>query len=266
MFKRIVVGADGFGPSSKTVTRAAEIAEQSGATLIVVHVHAPYKGGGSGLGRAEREPIDAHVGVLESIEQKFGQRLELRTVLKEGDPAEALIDVAEEEKADLLVVGHVGMNKRIALAAVPNQVSHHAPCNVLIVSSTGSDPVAYKNLLVGVDGSDRSLQAVSLAGQMSAPSGADLLICFAHADDAKAQEVLARAEAKAKEAGATAVRTVAQPGDPSEALLDIAEKESVDLLVVGNKGMTGIRRFMLGSVPNKVSHHSPCDLLIAKTS
>ena len=55
-------------------------------------------------------------------------------------------------------------------------------------------------------------------------------------------------------------------GDPADAILDVAEEQSADLIVVGNKGMTGAKRFLLGSVPNKVSHHAPCSVMIIRTS
>jgi nucleotide-binding universal stress UspA family protein len=56
------------------------------------------------------------------------------------------------------------------------------------------------------------------------------------------------------------------PGDAAEGLLKVAQDSGCDLLVVGNRGMTGVRRFVLGSVPNKLSHHSPSSLLIVDTS
>jgi len=55
-------------------------------------------------------------------------------------------------------------------------------------------------------------------------------------------------------------------GDPADAILDVAEEERADLIVVGNKGMTGAKRFLLGSVPNKVSHHAPCSVMIIRTT
>ena len=58
----------------------------------------------------------------------------------------------------------------------------------------------------------------------------------------------------------------ARQGDPADAILDVAEETKADLIVVGNKGMTGARRFLLGSVPNKVSHHAPCSVLIIRTT
>ena len=60
--------------------------------------------------------------------------------------------------------------------------------------------------------------------------------------------------------------TYARQGDPADAILDVAEERGADLIVVGNKGMTGAKRFLLGSVPNKVSHHAPCSVLIIRTT
>jgi nucleotide-binding universal stress UspA family protein len=63
-----------------------------------------------------------------------------------------------------------------------------------------------------------------------------------------------------------AVNTYARQGDPADAVLDVAEELEADLIVLGNKGMTGAKRFLLGSVPNKVSHHAPCSVLIVRTT
>ena len=60
--------------------------------------------------------------------------------------------------------------------------------------------------------------------------------------------------------------TLPRQGDPADAILDVAEELEADLIVVGNKGMTGAKRFLLGSVPNKVSHHAPCSVLIIRTT
>ena len=62
------------------------------------------------------------------------------------------------------------------------------------------------------------------------------------------------------------VETHAREGDPADAILDVAEEQNADLIVVGNKGMTGAKRFLLGSVPNKISHHAPCSVMIIRTT
>src|SRR5258708_5498195 len=62
------------------------------------------------------------------------------------------------------------------------------------------------------------------------------------------------------------LRSRHEPVHPAAAILDVAEEKGADLIVVGNKGMTGARRFLLGSVPNKVSHHAPCNVMIVRTT
>jgi nucleotide-binding universal stress UspA family protein len=80
-------------------------------------------------------------------------------------------------------------------------------------------------------------------------------------DDATLKEAAELADEQGIEA-----KTFARQGDPADAILDVAEEEGGDLIIVGNKGMTGAKRFLLGSVPNKVSHHAPCSVLIIRTT
>lgn len=147
--------------------------------------------------------------------------------------------------------------------------------------------MAYKKILVGTDGSPPSLKSVREAAFMAKAMGSQLIVMTAYQppdqatlerwrDEAPqemswrysatsaAEEAVERGKATAKEMGVDAV-TVIEPGEAGEALIDIAEREGVDLMVVGNRGMAGASRFLLGSVPNKVSHHAPCDLLIVHT-
>lgn len=138
MFNKILVGTDGYGPASRAVARAAELAEKSGAELLVAYSQPPSK---TPEGSPLRDPsgqrgVDAGQGLLTDVEKHYGANVRIKTFLREGDPAEVLIDLAEEEDADLIVVGNRGMSKRFPLGVVANQVSHHAPCNVLIVRTT----------------------------------------------------------------------------------------------------------------------------------
>ena len=79
-------------------------------------------------------------------------------------------------------------------------------------------------------------------------------------------EATLRDAARLAEDAGVQVGTYARQGDPADAILDVAEEQRADLIVVGNKGMTGAKRFLLGSVPNKVSHHAPCSVLIVRTT
>lgn len=137
MFRKIVVGTDGFGPASRAVERAASLAAASDGELVVVHAEAPHPAEPAPLrDPGARPPADAAAGLLRDVEKRYGDATHVRTLLRVGDPAEVLIDVAEEEQADLIVVGNRGMSKRFPLGVVPNHVSHYAPCHVLIVRTT----------------------------------------------------------------------------------------------------------------------------------
>jgi nucleotide-binding universal stress UspA family protein len=78
-----------------------------------------------------------------------------------------------------------------------------------------------------------------------------------------AADVLARAEGRFREAG-FAVEKHAREGDPAHTIIDVADEQNADLIVVGARGTTGLRRFMLGSVAGKLSHHAPSSLLIVR--
>ena len=83
---------------------------------------------------------------------------------------------------------------------------------------------------------------------------------------ARGRRVARWRRAPARRGAGVAAGTHARQGDPADAILDVAEESGADLVVVGNKGMTGAKRFLLGSVPNKVSHHAPCSVLIIRTT
>jgi nucleotide-binding universal stress UspA family protein len=122
----------------------------------------------------------------------------------------------------------------------------------------------YERILVGTDGSPTAAIAVGRAVEVAAASNAKLTIMSVGKQD-KAQAVV-DAEAKRHASAGVDIEPLAVSGDPSSAIVEQAEKGRYDLVVVGNKGMTGASRFFLGSVPNKVSHHIPTALLIVRTT
>jgi nucleotide-binding universal stress UspA family protein len=146
----------------------------------------------------------------------------------------------------------------------------------------------FERIVVGTDGSDTAAEAVRQAAELARLSGATLDIVSAYepvpqdrlrseseipADVAYSvgpredvNQVLEAAGATAAKEKEVKVETHAREGDPADAILDVAEEIKADLIVVGNKGMTGARRFLLGSVPNKISHHAPCGVYIVRTT
>jgi nucleotide-binding universal stress UspA family protein len=125
--------------------------------------------------------------------------------------------------------------------------------------------ISFHKILVGTDGSPTAAKAVERAVQVAATADATLTIFTAGRAD-KAEAVVSAEAAKYADSG-IAIDTKVVDADPVSALIEEATAGGFDLLVMGNKGMTGVTRFFrLGSVPNKVTHHLPCSLLIVKTT
>jgi len=146
----------------------------------------------------------------------------------------------------------------------------------------------FKSIVVGTDGSETATeavrQAVDLARQISAKL--ELVSAYEPVSDQRLREertevpddvqwmvnpredvdATLRDAAELAKQNDVQVEIYARQGDPADAILDVAEEQNADLIIVGNKGMTGAKRFLLGSVPNKVSHHAPCSVLIIRTT
>jgi nucleotide-binding universal stress UspA family protein len=122
----------------------------------------------------------------------------------------------------------------------------------------------YTNILVGTDGSATARLAVDRAVDVAKSVGATVTVLSVGRAD-KAGKVVEAEAARLADSGVD-LRTKTVDGDPASGLVQEVEDGNYDLLVVGNKGMTGASRFFLGSVPNKVSHHVPCALLIVRTT
>jgi nucleotide-binding universal stress UspA family protein len=122
----------------------------------------------------------------------------------------------------------------------------------------------YKRILVGTDGSTTAAKAVDRAVELAKVSGASLTILTAGTGE-RAKEIVDKEAARHADAGVN-IETRVDDRDASTALVEVGDDGDYDLLVLGNKGMTGASRFFLGSVPNKVSHHVQRSLLIVRTT
>ena len=146
----------------------------------------------------------------------------------------------------------------------------------------------FGSIVVGTDGSETANEAVRQATDLAKAVGAriNLVSAFEPVGNQRLREertqvpddmqwmvneredvdaTLRKAAETIGEIGVE-VETFARQGDPADAILDVAEEQNADLIIVGNKGMSGAKRFLLGSVPNKVSHHAPCSVMIIRTT
>jgi nucleotide-binding universal stress UspA family protein len=141
MLSIVAVGTDGSATASKAVEAAAEIAERFDSKLILLSAfEGTDRPTGTGSGADERQWAhnnDARVReLLSRIEHEMrARKIDCSSMHDEGDPAEVLVRLAEECRADLLVIGSVGMHRRV-LGSVPNTVTHQAPCSVYVVKTT----------------------------------------------------------------------------------------------------------------------------------
>lgn len=145
-----------------------------------------------------------------------------------------------------------------------------------------------QSIVAGTDGSATAEQAVDHAGKLALALGATVHVVISYKDPAagawmaaangfavgeqfsdnevreEAERIVARSRDRLAKTGVDAKAHVCS-GDPAQALITIAADEHADMIVVGNRGMSGAKR-MLGSVPNKVSHHAKCGVLIVPTT
>jgi nucleotide-binding universal stress UspA family protein len=146
----------------------------------------------------------------------------------------------------------------------------------------------FRSIVVGTDGSETASEAVRQAVELAKSVGARIQLVSAYEPVSSSRLREERTEvpedlqwminpredvdgtledaAEVVKSAGVAVEIYARQGDPADAILDVAEETDADLIIVGNKGMTGAKRFLLGSVPNKVSHHAPCSVLIIRTT
>ncbi|ROO88462.1 nucleotide-binding universal stress UspA family protein [Actinocorallia herbida] len=148
--------------------------------------------------------------------------------------------------------------------------------------------MTYRSILVGTDGSKTSFLAVDRAAELAAATGSRLVLVSAYhpmpererneaADrlgdlaykvqgSTPAEDVLRAARERAVAAGTAEITEIAREGDAVDVLATIAKEESVDLVVVGNRGLNSLAGRLLGSVPANLSHRSPVDVLIVHTT
>ena len=128
-------------------------------------------------------------------------------------------------------------------------------------------PRPIRTIVVGADDSATGGKALAVALGLGAMLGTALHVVSAYGVFRASTEAEAILEAATQSASAQGLQAVthARRDHPAEALIAVAEEQDADLVVVGDAGMSGGSRFVLGSVPDRVSHHAPCSVLIVRT-
>jgi nucleotide-binding universal stress UspA family protein len=267
---RILAGTDGSERAEEAVGRAVQLATLTGASLDLVYVIDTNRP----LGDAEVEPkAEAALEKGEAIGSAMGVSISTKVVA--GEPAEALLEEAARHAADLICVGpDAGLLRgTVHVGKVATHVLRHATCSVMVGREAG--PSFPQSVLCGVDGSDGSVQTAGLAARIAVAAGAELRLhhvtpIFAGderewtLDDAEPDpfEIESAAQA-ARAAGARPIRERAL-GRPEYAIVETAERDGVDLVVVGSRRLSGLARVLLGSVSEYVAIHAHCSVLVGR--
>lgn len=257
-YRTIVVGTDGSPTATVAVEVAQKLAKRLRGKLVLVGALDAYG--------VTRQPLQA--ALYEAAETARSKKVDAIAELIEGTPGESILAAAIKHDADLIVVGNRGMGQatRFRLGSVPDWIAHDAPCDLLIVDTTGRagprEPAPpYNRILAGTDGSGTATEAVRKAYTLASVYAGT--VTLVHVGDPLIGAIKLEEVASTRPEDVEVQKRTVE-GDPAQRICELAEAEAVQLVVVGNKGMSGVRRF-LGSVPNKVAHEVPSDVLIVKT-
>lgn len=275
LYRGVLVGSDGSATAAATVAAASGLAAVLDVPLAVVTAwyrdlddppppseEASYPGGtasGHEARWAGRTAADAA-----GIARRAGVS-EVEQVTPIGNAAEALIELAESRVDTLTVVGTVGLTERAErlLGNVPHQLTHHGTGDVFLVAATGRDTDRWQRVALATDGSDTAARACHRGSALAQALGARSTLLTVAKSRATGEAVLERARDRLG-AGVDGIDQQVVPGGGDTARVLGEAARDHDLLVIGNKGMSGPSR-LLGSVSNRVTHDVPTDLLLVNT-
>lgn len=249
-YKRILFGTDGTARAVATSHVATELAKASKAELIVAHVWERPEGAQAILDAALAAAQEA--GVKKIKGELAGGR----------SPADVLIGLAEERDVGLVVVS--GGRSTTEIGPTADRLSHRAPRDLLIAMDVerGDGERLYRRVLIATDGSPTADRAARKGFDLAGSVGAPVTMVFVgHPATGKlvTDDTVAVYGAEAES------EIVLRRGDPATEILAVAREVGADLVVIGNKGMTGAKRFFLNPVPEKVVDLTDRDVLVART-
>jgi nucleotide-binding universal stress UspA family protein len=280
-FRKLLVPVDGSHSCLRAKELAVSIAKKFGSKVTVIHVishdfmhpelKAHYQLPSLILHELDKSYLKAGRKIIRAAEELFREEgIEVKTeLIRHEDPAEQILRMIKEFKYDLVIIGNISETQaeRYSLGSVAEKVSIYAKCPVLIAKKK----TRIKKLLVAVDGSEQADKALEYALQIGQRYKAKITLL--HVGEAE----LFRLEPKVtREVGerilndaATKIKEVdfdvrLEFGNPAQIILKVAKQEDYDLIVLGSRGISSVRRFLLGSVSADVSMHAQRSVLIVR--
>jgi nucleotide-binding universal stress UspA family protein len=240
-------------PAGLDVLERARRLVAPGGELVAVTVFDPAGRAATGWeGPATRTELRA---VAEEVHLEAAARLALspgqRAVLRDGLPLETILREVRMRQADLLAVGSRGHGRAsgVVFGSASTMLLRHAPCPVVLVHPVGPPFRFPRTVVVGVDGSRQSLEALALGRELASRLEVPL------------RPIVATGGKPVDLDGLVGIQALEWlEGGPVEALAGAAGGE--DLLVVGSRGLHGLRA--LGSVSERLAHRAACSVLVVR--
>jgi nucleotide-binding universal stress UspA family protein/nitrite reductase/ring-hydroxylating ferredoxin subunit len=255
-YKTIVLATDG-SPTAETAERVAVglAAATKGRLTIATATESPDR-------------VEAAVARARGIAEDRGV---LHDVVGSAEaPDHAIVEIADQREADLIVMGSRGLFKaEQVIGNVARKVSTHAPCDVLLTRPRSepelSNGIPYRHVVIATDGSVTADRAARKGYALAKRIAAKVTLVFV-GHPKTGELVLADTVATSgAESGVDSTTVVRQGDDAADEIIAAAVDEGADLVVVGNRGLAGAKAAILGSVPKKVSEFAPMDVLVART-
>jgi nucleotide-binding universal stress UspA family protein len=284
-FPKILVPVDGSHSCLHAKMLAVSIAKKFKSKVTVVHcashefmhpeLKAQYQLPHSILHKIDEAYLQAGKKIIRNAEEMFREAkidVDARLVTFE-DPAEFILQLVKDEGYDLVVIGNRAGNQsaRYSLGSVTEKVARHAECPVLIVKKKPK----VKKLLTAVDGSKYADKALEYAVQLAKNYNASLALIHVEEDKLirvggpQVENCIGTVGECILKDAATKVEGVSfdrklEYGSPAEVIIKVAKKADVDIIVMGSRGLSSVRRFLLGSVSDDISMHARSSVLIVK--
>lgn len=287
--ERVLVGVDDSSGAEAAAAFGVWLASERDVRVTLLHACPIPDGAASAevLRAADDRLLEDERAWLRRLEALGGQVASTASIdcrVDRGSPARALVAAAGELDADLIAVGShgVGRLRRSLVGSVSSQVLLHAPCSVLLFrEGTAFAPAAaVHTVLVGIDGSPESSEALQQAGALAAALEARLVLV--HVADPRLPVDLPPTEAlrhelerRGRAVLADARTSIATPrrgvddelveGDAVDELVAACRRDAPAILVVGTRGLGGFKALMVGSTSLRVAGHAPCPVLVARS-
>ena len=282
-YRKILVAVDSSESSRNALHQAFKLANEEKCWITVTSVVPPYEGeieilGVKDIKAALRKPCDDALGEVEKIAKT--ERMLVKTVCEEGEVYERIVDLADAENCDVIVMGRRGLRRveRTLIGSVTARVIGHTQRDVLVVPN--GTTVGWKTIVLATDGSKYSAAAAERAIAFAKSYGGELKVLsvvdvptefYAEAPQAvedlvkKAKGFVADVKKQAEAAGVPA-ETFVMEAEAYQAVNNLAQEQKANMIVLGSHGRTGLRRLLMGSVTEAVIGHASCPVLVVKSS